>query len=129
MAFVHVDQIQDFNLVALTLEEISGVSQNFSLRVKDHKATVDVDDVGFGEEPRFTGTTSATYQCVQISSVLASIQSDCYILCQNLILYFVGIGISFVDLTRLAPFGRAVFLPSSVVAVIRQIYAYGQTVD
>lgn len=81
------------------------VTQQFTFRIKHHEACICVHDVRLGEKPRLTGTGTTTYQYIQVSSVLSSVQTDCDILCEKLILCFDLVGVFLVDRASHAPFG------------------------
>ena len=62
MAPFGIDQIQNLNDIALFLQQMAGVSQQFSLGVQDHKGGVGLHDIGLCVKAGLTGTGTTADQ-------------------------------------------------------------------
>ena len=62
MAPFGVDQIQDLDDIALFLQQMTGVSQKFSLGVQDYEGSFGLHDIGLRVEAGLTGTGTAADQ-------------------------------------------------------------------
>ena len=76
VAFLHVDQIDDLDLIALRLQQAARIAQKLALRVQNDKRRICVHDIRLGIEPGFAGTGAAADQHVQVAAVAASVQPD-----------------------------------------------------
>ena len=85
MTLSHVDEVNHLDYISLRLEQCTCITEKLALRVKHHKGSVGIHDVGLGIEPCFAGTGAAADQNVQIASVLSAVQSDGNPLGQNLV--------------------------------------------
>ena len=97
VALFHIDEVKNVNVVSVLFQEVTGVPEQFSLRVQHYEARICVHDVWFGEESRLTGTGTTTYQYIKVSSVLSTIETDCDILRENLVLCLILVGLFLVD--------------------------------
>ena len=97
VALFHIDKVKNLNVVTVLFQEVPGIPEQLSLRVKHHEARICVHDVRLGEESRLTGTGTTTYQYIQVSSVLSTIETDCDILRENLVFRLILVGIFLVD--------------------------------
>ena len=104
MAFLHINKIKDFYFIALLLQKMSGVPEQFTLWVKHNKRSIRIHNVGLGVEACFTCTGTTAYQHIQVSAVLSSVQADGDILRQQLVFRLILVGIFLVDRTSRAPF-------------------------
>ena len=104
MAFLHINKIKDFYFIALLLQQMAGIPEQFTLWVKHDERSIRIHNVGLGVEACFTCTGTAAYQYIQVSSVLPSVQADSYILRQQLVFRLILVGIFLVDRTSRAPF-------------------------
>lgn len=82
-----------------------------------------------GVEPALAGTAAADYHGVQITAVLSAVQTHADVLGEYLVGFRVFCLILPVDGGSAAPLGRAVFLPTAVVAAGGQDHANGQGVN
>ena len=85
-------------------------------------------EVRLGKKTGFSCAGAAADQRVQVAPVLAAVQTNGHILRQNFVLRGVGVGVFPVNLRRLAPLGRAVFLPPAVIALGGEVDADGQRI-
>ena len=129
VAFLHVDQIDDLDLIALRLQQSACVAQKLAFRVEHDIGSVGVHDIRIGKEPGFARAGAAADQDVQIAAVAASVQPDGDVLCEDLIPQPVLIRVLFQKPERVAPFGGAVFLAPAVVALRREIDHEKKSVD
>ena len=109
MAAFWIDKIQHLHHIAFFLQQMPGIPQQFSLRVKNYKGSVRLHDVWFGIEAGFASAGTAADQDIQISPVLSSVQAQSCFLCQQL----VGISclmVTLADGTWISPAGRTLFL-------------------
>ena len=97
VALFHIDKVKNLDVVSVLFQEVPGIPEQFSLRVKHYEARICVHDVRLGEKSRLTGTGTTTYQYIQVSSVLSTIKPDCDILRENLVLCLILVGIFLVD--------------------------------
>ena len=97
MALFHINEVKNLNVVSVLFQEVPGVPEQFSLRVKHYEARICVHDVRLGEKSRLTGTGTTAYQYIQVSSVLSTIKPDSDILRENLVLCLILVGIFLVD--------------------------------
>ena len=104
MAFLHINEVKDFDLIALLLQQMTGIPEQFTLWVKHNKRSIRIHNVGLGVEACFTCTGTAAYKYIQISAVLSSVQADGDILRQQLVFRLILVGIFLVDRTSRAPF-------------------------
>ena len=104
MAFLHINEVKDFDLIALLLQQMTGIPEQFTLWVKHNKRSIRIHNVGLGVEACFTCTGTAAYQHIQVSAVLSSVQADGDILRQQLVFRLILVGIFLVDRTSRAPF-------------------------
>ena len=129
MAFFHVDQVDHLDVIALSFQQVSRVSQELALRVKAYKGCVGVHDVWLGIEPGFACAGAAADQRIEVAAVLMPAQADRHILREDLV-FGLGLGGIFaVDLTGIAPFSRAVLLPLAVITDRGQVNRNGDSVD
>ena len=129
VAFLHVDQIDDLDLVPLRLQQASRVAQKLALRVQNYKRRICVHDIRFGIEPGFARAGAAADQHVEVSAVAASVQPDGDVLREDLVPQSVLIRVLFQKSKRVAPLGGAVFLASAIVALRREIDHEKKPVD
>ena len=104
MAFLHINEVKDFDLIALLLQQMTGIPEQFTFGVKHHEACIGIHNVGLGVEACFTCAGTAAYKYIQISAVLSSVQADGDILRQQLVFRLILVGIFLVDRTSRAPF-------------------------
>ena len=128
MAFLHVDEVDHLNVIAFGFEEISGIPEQFPLGVEAYQAGIGVHDIHFRKETGFARAAAAAAKNIQIAAVFSAVQTDGHILREYLVGRLFPVCVLLIDHARNAPFGRAVFLPSPVVAVGGQIDADAQTI-
>ena len=128
MAFLHINEVKDFDLIALLLQQMTGIPEQFTLWVKHNERSIRIHNVGLGVEACFTCTGTAAYKYIQISAVLPSVQADSYILRQQLVFRLILVGIFLVDRTSRAPLGRSVLFSPSVIVLRGEIDADGDPV-
>ena len=87
MAFLHIDEIDHLNFIALGFQKIACIAQEFALWVKTNKAGIRIHHIGFCKKARLASTAAAAAQNIQISSVLSTIKSDCNSLRQDFIFW------------------------------------------
>ena len=104
MAFLHINEVKDFYLIALLLQQMTGIPEQFTLWVKHDERSIRIHNVGLGVEACFTCTGTAAYKHIQVSAVLSSVQADGDILRQQLVFRLILVGIFLVDRTSCAPF-------------------------
>ena len=104
MAFLHINEVKDFYFIALLLQQMAGIPEQFTLGVKHNERSIRIHNVGLGVEACFTCTGTAAYKYIQISAVLSSVQADGDILRQQLVFRLILVGIFLVDRTSRAPF-------------------------
>ena len=56
VAFLHIDQIQNLDVISFLLQKISGITQNLTFRIQHHITAVALHDIGLAIESRLTGT-------------------------------------------------------------------------
>ena len=127
-----MNQIQDFDLIALLLQDIAGSTQYLTLGVQNNEAAVRVQHIGNDIETGLAGTGTADHEDIEIAPMSPAPEADPHILRQDLIeervLILFG-GIFPVDDHYRPPLGRAVLFPAAVVAVIRKINADADHID
>ena len=128
MAFLHINEVKDFYFIALLLQQMAGIPEQFTLRVKHNERSIRIHNVGLGVEACFTCTGTAAYQHIQISAVLSSVQADGDILRQQLVFRLILVGIFLGDRTSRAPLGRSVLFSPSVIVLRGEIDADGDPV-
>ena len=128
MAFLHINEVKDFDLIALLLQQMAGIPEKLTLWVKHNKRSVRIHNVGLGVEACFTCTGTAAYQHIQVSAVLSSVQTDGNILRQQLVSRLILVGIFLVDRSSRAPLGRSVLFSPSVIVLRGKIDADGDPV-
>lgn len=104
MAFLHINKIKDFDLIALLLQQMTGIPEQLAFGVKHNKRSIRIHNVGLGVEACFTCTGTTAYQHIQVSAVLPPVQADGHILRQQLVFRLILVGIFLVDRTSRAPF-------------------------
>ena len=104
MAFLHINEVKDFYFIALLLQQMAGIPEQFTLWVKHNERSIRIHNVGLGVEACFTCTGTAAYQHIQVSAVLSSVQTNGDILRQQLVFRLILVGIFLVDRTSRAPF-------------------------
>ena len=104
MAFLHINEVKHFYLIALLLQQMAGIPEKLTLWVKHDERSIRIHNVGLGVEACFTCTGTAAYKYIQISAVLSSVQADGDILRQQLVFRLILVGIFLVDRTSRAPF-------------------------
>ena len=67
MAFLHINEVKHFYLIAILLQQMTGVPEQLALGVKHHEACVGVHNVGLGVEACFTCTGTAADKGIQVS--------------------------------------------------------------
>ena len=55
-ASVHVDQVDDLDLISLGFQQSATIPEQFTLGVQDNKTGVGIENIDLGEETGFTGT-------------------------------------------------------------------------
>ena len=105
MTFLHINEVKDFDLIALLLQQMAGIPEKLTLGVKHNERSIRIHNVGLGVEACFTCTGTAAYKYIQISAVLSSVQADGDILRQQLVFRLILVGIFLVDRTSRAPLG------------------------
>ena len=128
MAFLHVDEIQHLDVVPLGREQVSGITQKLTLRVKHNIAGIGLTQVRFGEKPRLARAGAAADQGVQIAPVFASVQPDGDILREDLVSRWDFVCVLPVHLHGRAPLGGAVFFPPPVIPLGGEVYSDGKSV-
>ena len=128
MAFLHINEVKDFDLIALLLQQMAGIPEKLTLGVKHNERSIRIHNVGLGVEASFAGTGTTTHQHIQISAVLSSVQADGYILRQQLVFRLILVGIFLVDRTSRAPFGRSMLFSPPVIVLRGEIDADGDPV-
>lgn len=58
---LHVDEIKHPHFISLCFQQLSGITQDFSLWVKHHKAGIALHDIRLGIKSRFARTRTADY--------------------------------------------------------------------
>ena len=97
MAFLHINKVKDFYFIALLLQQMAGIPEQFTLWVKHNERSIRIHNVGLGVEACFAGTGT-------VSAVLSPVQADGDILRQQLVFRLILVGIFLVDRTSRAPF-------------------------
>ena len=87
VAFLHIDEIDHLDFIALRFQQITCVPQKFAFGVKTNKAGIRIHHIGFCKKARLASTAAAAAQNIQISSVLSTIKSDCNSLRQDFIFW------------------------------------------
>ena len=128
MAFLHINKVKDFDLIALLLQQMAGIPEKLTLWVKHNERSIRIHNVGLGVEACFTRAGTAAYKYIQVSAVLPSVQADGDILRQQLVFRLILVGIFLVDRTSRAPFGRSMLFSPSVIVLRGEIDADGNPV-
>ena len=128
MTFLHINEVKDFDLIALLLQQMAGIPEKLTLWVKHNERSIRIHNVGLGVEACFTCTGTAAYQHIQVSAVLSSVQTNGDILRQQLVFRLILVGIFLVDRTSRAPLGRSVLFSPSVIVLRGEIDADGDPV-
>ena len=116
MAFLHVEKIQHTHFITLLFQQIAGVAGQFPLGVQNHKRGVGLHEIGLRIETCLARAASADDHRVEVAPVLASVQPDPHILGQQLVFLWPFVPVLSAHGPGVAPFGRAVFLATPVVA-------------
>jgi len=129
MAFLHIQKIHNPYLISVSFKQCAGIPQQFALAVEHKKGCVCLKQIHLCVEAAFSRTAAATAQCVQVSSVLSAIQTHADIFCEDAIGKRVFVPVLSVYSSGIAPFCRAVFLTSAIVASGREINADTQAIS
>ena len=128
MAFLHINEVKDFDLIALLLQQMTGIPEQLTLWVKHNKRSIRIHNIGLGIEACFACTGAAAYQHIQVSAVFSSVQTDGDILRQQFVFRLILVGIFLVGRTSRAPFGRSVLFSPPVIVLRGKIDTDGNSV-
>ena len=108
-------EIQHPHLVSGTLQQVSGVPEQFSFGVCHHKRGVRLHQVRLGIKAGLACTRTADHKGVEVSAVAVGVIPDGDVLCQNLVALRWFLPVLPVNVRNLPPPGGTVFLPPAVV--------------
>ena len=112
---LHVDEIKYPHFIFLCFQQLSGVTQDFSLWVKHHKAGIALHDIRLGIKARFARTRTTDYKGIEISAVLVCVIPDLHILRQDFVHLPWGLAVLLGDLLCFPPLGGTVFHAAAVI--------------
>ena len=75
VAFLHVQQVDDLDHIALCHQQGTDIPEHFRFRVQDHITAAGEHQGDLGKETSLTGTTAADTDDIQIPPVLSAVQA------------------------------------------------------